>query len=251
MHPQRGQHRHRVGDDRDPAVVGDVEGLVCVGCPGIGIGQPRDEVTQRGGRGGPQAEGAIDVHPRTMPAGNMDRLRERIEGTRVDVASLQADDQRVRRIQFGKHRGQRIDSDSSLLVGRDEGRRTKTQVPHRDADRLARSDLFDRRCCRTGITQSGVLVPRAHQPVGGQRGRKRPADHPAEEPTGRHRHQARLGHRHQQLDHVLRRTRVVRQVGTECGRQLVGGSLRPYSPIVERTEPRPSVFGGTSQRLLV
>ena len=40
VHPHRRPHRGRVADDRQPAVVGHVEGLVRVGRPRVGTGEP-------------------------------------------------------------------------------------------------------------------------------------------------------------------------------------------------------------------
>ena len=45
--------RHRVGDDRDAAVVRDVQRLVRVGRPGVGAVHPGDEMPQPGGGAAP------------------------------------------------------------------------------------------------------------------------------------------------------------------------------------------------------
>ena len=96
-----------------------------------------------------------------------------------------------------------------------------------------------------GVPHPGVLVPGADQPVGGQRGRQRAADHPAEEPAGRHRHQAGLDVPGQQVDHVGRVGRPVRAGPPRRGHDLVGGDpaaaprgpgRRPASP--GRAPPR-------------
>ena len=56
----------------------------------------RDEMAQRRHGRRPQAERAVDVHPGAVPVGELDRLGERIERAGVQVAGLQADDDRAR-----------------------------------------------------------------------------------------------------------------------------------------------------------
>ena len=94
MHSHRRLHGAGVGDDRDAAVVGRVEGLVRVGRPGVGAGQT---VGQRGGAGRPppRARTRRRRAPRRRRRGRPDRGPQGVEGTGVDVARLQADDRRA------------------------------------------------------------------------------------------------------------------------------------------------------------
>ena len=62
--------------------------------------------------------------------------------------------------------------------------------------------VLDGRHGGRGDARHGVLVPRADQPVGGQCGRQRPANHPAEKPPGGHGHQSGFGFVRQILHHV-------------------------------------------------
>ena len=66
------------------------------------------------------------------------------------------------------------------------------QVQQPSADQIVRGAVR-----RGDGAQAAVLVPRAGQPVGCHRGWQRSADHESEEPSGRHRGQARIGRRGQ------------------------------------------------------
>jgi hypothetical protein len=57
--------RARIAHDREARVVRHVQPLVAVDGPRIRAGVTREQRTQLGMRGGPQAERAIDVYPRT------------------------------------------------------------------------------------------------------------------------------------------------------------------------------------------
>ena len=92
VHAHRRPERGPVPDDGEPAVVGDVEGLVGVGGPRVGLLDARDQVPTGARRGREQAEGAVDVHPCVVLVGERDRLGEGVEGARVDVARLEHDE---------------------------------------------------------------------------------------------------------------------------------------------------------------
>ena len=86
----------RVAHEGQPAVVGHVEPLVRVGGPRVGAARRRCTRCARVGRGrGPQAEGAVDVHPgarRRAP-----RRRSRATGSKAPVLTLPACTQTMRR----------------------------------------------------------------------------------------------------------------------------------------------------------
>ncbi len=102
-HEVGGGHAHRrgvggaVADRDDAAVVGHVEPLVAVGRPRVGVAGARHEVRERRARRRPQAERAVDVHPRAVLARGGGDLGERVERARVDVARLRAHDRGRRR----------------------------------------------------------------------------------------------------------------------------------------------------------
>ena len=76
--------------DRDAAVVGHVEPLVGVGGPRIGPVQTGDPQRAAGGR--PQAHGAVHMEPRVIPVGEVCQFTDRIDGARVHIPRLAADD---------------------------------------------------------------------------------------------------------------------------------------------------------------
>ncbi len=78
------------------------------------------------------------------------------------------------------------------LAARDEGERRVARQPE-EVDHPGAGDLLDRRDRRRRAGEAGVLVPRRHHPVGGERDRQRPADHEAEEARRAHRGDAGLG----------------------------------------------------------
>ena len=97
--------------------------------------------------------------------------------------------------------------------------------------------------------QPGVLVPGADQPVRGQRGRVRAADHHPVEPAGRHRGQPGLERRGQVLDDRGGVLRSVRQRGAEPLDELLDLRLRRHRPVVERVQPPLGVLDGDGQGL--
>ena len=107
----RRTQRPRIGDQRDPAVVGRVQPLVRVGRPRIGTGDARDLIGGAGRGRRPQPERPVHVHPGAVVVGPVDQRTERIAGPGVDVACLQADKCRP-----GK-RGQAARLDPALAVG--------------------------------------------------------------------------------------------------------------------------------------
>ena len=98
---------------------------------------------------------------------------------------------------------------------------------------------------RRRVTHAGVLVPGTDQPVGRQRRRQRAADHPAEESAARHRHQAGLGERGEQVDDLRGVGRAIRQRACERRRDLVCRQPRRDRAIRHRVEPRLRVHNCT------
>ena len=89
MHGHRRRECVAVAHDREPAVVGDVERLVGVGRPRVGVRQPAHVVGPPRRHGRPQPEGAVHVHPGAVLVGDRDAVHERVEVAGVDVAGLQ------------------------------------------------------------------------------------------------------------------------------------------------------------------
>ncbi len=97
-------------------------------------GEPCREVAKGRCGGRPQPERAIDVHPCTMPVRDFDRGFERIERARVDVARLQAHDHRRSRVECLERLGQRVDSDSTLVVDGNGLRTAEAEISQREVD---------------------------------------------------------------------------------------------------------------------
>ncbi len=138
VHPHGGAQRGTVPDDRDSAVVGDVEGLVRVGGPRIGCLIAGDEVPGPRGRRREQAERAVDMHPGAVPASGLDRGTEGVERTGMDVARLQDHDRRAgaagRPGPRRQRRFERIGIDAALVVGGDDFGRAEAEVTQRQVD---------------------------------------------------------------------------------------------------------------------
>jgi hypothetical protein len=116
-----GSHRRpvrgRVSAEDEARVVGDVQPLVGVGGPGVGLLYPFDEVPQGRASGRPHPERPVHVHPGAgLPRNGADGAKG-VYGTGVHVARL------------GTHYGwfgspgkgvaQRVRPHPALLVGRD------------------------------------------------------------------------------------------------------------------------------------
>ena len=80
-----------VRHDRDSRIVGDVQPLVRVHGPGVGLRNAAQEVKERR-RGRPQPERAIHVQPGTVTVRDLGDLIQGIEGAGADVAGLSADE---------------------------------------------------------------------------------------------------------------------------------------------------------------
>ena len=114
------------GDDRDAAVVRDVERLVRVGRPGVGALEPVDEVAQPGRRRGPEPERAVDVDPGAVLVGHRDRRPQRVERRRSAGCPPAGRRWSGRRTRVSAV-GQRVDDDAALVVGGHRGRRARAR----------------------------------------------------------------------------------------------------------------------------
>ena len=65
-----------------------------VGAPRVSALQPGGQGGELRDRGGPEPEGTVHVHPGAVGLGNRYCLLEGVKGARVQVARLQADQQR-------------------------------------------------------------------------------------------------------------------------------------------------------------
>ena len=95
--------------------------------------------------------------------------------------------------------------------------------------------------------EGGVLVPRRHQPVGGERGGQRSADDEAEVSGACGRDEARFGADGQRVDHrggILAELRQRPAEGAAYGRRIRAGG---YGPLVECGEKRLRVFYGSAE----
>ena len=101
-----------------PLSYGTFSHLWAVGRPRVGQAEARDEVRARLRRGGPEAEGAIDVQPRAGFARALRDRLERVECARVEVARLRADDRRraERRERVGAHAALAVDGHAHEAV---------------------------------------------------------------------------------------------------------------------------------------
>ena len=115
-----GAHRIAVPDDRQPAVVRDIQPLVRVGRPGVRALDAAHLLPKGRRSSGPETERAVDVEPGTMPLAEVGDLVEGIERSSVDLPGLRADDRRPvePREGFGEGRGDH----PTLLVGADPNR---------------------------------------------------------------------------------------------------------------------------------
>ena len=133
VHAHRRPQRGGVGHDGEPAVVGHVERLVGVGRPGVGCLVARREVPARRRGRGEEPERAVDVHPRAVLVGHLDRLGERVEGAGVHVAGLEQHDRRT--VRSGSERGrQRFRDQPALVVRSDDLRGAEAEVAQGQVD---------------------------------------------------------------------------------------------------------------------
>ncbi len=166
--------RRRVTHDHDAAVVGNVQPLVPVGRPRIGVRKAGDEPAIRGRGGGPQAEGSVDVQPRAVLARELADFDQRIARAGVHVPDLRTDNRRTRRRR--QRPLERVGPHASLLVGRDAHDRAAadTNHPARGVDRGVRFFAGDNRQRRGALQPERFDVPpgaaKHFVPGGGERG---------------------------------------------------------------------------------
>ena len=95
--------------------------------------------------------------------------------------------------------------------------------------------------------EGGVLVPRRHQPVGGERGGQRSADDEAEVAGACGRDEARFGAGGQRVDHrggILAKLGQRPAEGAAYGRRIGAGG---HGPLVECGEKRLRVLCGSAE----
>ena len=95
--------------------------------------------------------------------------------------------------------------------------------------------------------EGGVLVPRRHQPVGGERGGQRSADDEAEVSGACGRDEARFGAGGQRVDHrggILAELGQRPAEGAAYGRRIRAGG---HGPLVKCGEKRLRVFYGSAE----
>ena len=126
---QRGAGGRGVGDDRQGRVVRNVQPLVRVDRPRVCPLHAVDEVAERRRGGGPETERSVDVDP-ACPALTRCRrdLAHGVEGARVDVAGLRADQGRAG---FARQcLGQGVRAHRALAVHRNAFGAARTEARH-------------------------------------------------------------------------------------------------------------------------
>ena len=112
------------------------------------------------------------------------------------------------------------------------------------------SDVFDGSRPRRWPSETGVLIPRRHQPVRRQRGRQRAPDHKPEETASRHRHECVGDAAREFGDNAFRRHTLSRKRVSETLTDLGEPGVRRHGPRVQRCQIQPSLFGCNRQRCL-
>ena len=111
-------------------------------------------------------------------------------------------------------------------------------------DHPTTGDLLDHRGRRAGREQTGVLVPRCHQPVGSKCRRHRAPDHESEEPAGAHPHQPagfdRVGHA---MHHGRGIGGALRSRPTQCLAQLCRRGRRGDAGVAQAGAVCDAAFG--------
>ena len=115
----------------------------------------------------------------------------------------------------------------------------------------AGGDLLEHRGRRDGLRHPRVLVPRAHEPVGGDRRGQGAADDPGEEAGGAARQQARLGPRGEVAHHLGRVHALLGQGLGERRQHLASGRLGPHGAAGKAVEPGAGRIGGGEERGVV
>ncbi len=117
-----------VADDGETGIVRHVQPLVAVRGPGVGFGKSGDEMRALRRRGGPQAVGAVDVHPGAGFARPCTDFGGGIEGAGIDVAGLQAKEGAVVQVR------QCVRTQAALTI---DGNTDNAVAPHaKDPERL-------------------------------------------------------------------------------------------------------------------
>ena len=138
-------------DERDPAVVRDVEPLVRVRRPRVGPLDAVDEVAELGRGSRPEPERRVHVQPCARATEELCDLPDGVDAARVHLADLGTDDcGPVVTVERGRHGGGRRAS-LAVHLGRRDGPAPEPEQPQRTVDRdvaLAADDDPDRRRSR-------------------------------------------------------------------------------------------------------
>ena len=130
-----------VGNKYDSAVVGNIQPFVGIGCPGVGIFDPFDQVAQPVTGGHPQTECAIDVHPGIVCRANSQTSSNGSKAPRFKVN--------------GGERNNRRCIGVFLKLGFQCGDRDSAIIFHRNADNGVGSDTE----ITQGAQQGFVVLP--------------------------------------------------------------------------------------------
>ena len=125
-----------------------------------------DEVPERGRRRGPEPERAVDVEPRACVVRSARDLAQRIDGARVHLAHLRADDRRA--VEAGERRRERAGPHPALLV---------------DVDRRARARYRARAAAARGRPSRGACRRRRRGSAARRPARSRSTSQPARSST--------------------------------------------------------------------
>ena len=131
----RREVRLGIADEHDPAVVRDVQRLVAVGRPRVGLVDAGDERRAGARSRRPQPERAVDVHPRVVAVRQVADRAEVLERARVHVAGLRRDDRRRRPGSRASSRSSSSRDDAPLVVAghRPQAARARSRAAARRA----------------------------------------------------------------------------------------------------------------------
>ena len=110
--------RSSISDDREAAVVRQLEPFVAVRCPTVRVIDAFSQGSQSSGCLSPQTEGTVVVNPRAAFVTDRADLLERIACSRIDLSSL-ADHERWRR-RAGQRALERLSPHPAKIIGFDD-----------------------------------------------------------------------------------------------------------------------------------
>ena len=129
----RVEESFRMADEREAAIVGDVQPLVSIGAPGVATGEAVHQVSRFRRGGGPESEGAVDMEPELSAQRMFGEGARGVEGSCVDVAGLEAND-------GGSGDGwQKIGAEASVRIRRDA--RDAVAAKAEEGERFSNGDV--------------------------------------------------------------------------------------------------------------